>query len=169
MSQTQTTKRAEPRIEIIEEFRRDYATALAAARVSEEHTATAGWRSLYHDFCKANREARRKQADWLKALAEMLESSHLSEDQEKEIGEVKKAVAELREQFEAFTVSTIDPVRAPVSECREVANNARSRAQILHDRAPLMNDGLIREVENAIQAQPKPTWEDKSGRVVITN
>ena len=169
MSKAETNPEPNHEPKEIRDFRERYAEALVAARISAEHTATQGWQDLYG----AHREETKKHQD---ALADLLETSvatlrqrMLSEEEEKTIGETKKALTELRAADEAFQRQVIDPVTSPMIACNEVIECARAAAREAQRDAPLHVRGLVEAMETVIDTMPRIKFIVASGRLVVGN
>jgi len=80
----------------IRKFKSEYADAMSKARISEEHTATQGWQDLYGDHRESIRKQQIEISDRLKAMSETVRVRLFTEDEEKEIGELKKKACEIR-------------------------------------------------------------------------
>lgn len=162
-------KRAEPSAtpEFILYFRDKYGQALEQAVTSAEHTATAGWQRLYSGHSALIRDTRRDLAKQLKALAIALEDSGLTEDGEKELGEIKKASAQLRDDEEAFISQAIGPVREPVMTCDRVRQEALNEARRDEAESPLTHVGRLEAMQAEIAGCRKPRWNQETGCVVI--
>lgn len=155
------------RLDPVSKFREEYATALHDAEVSAEHTATEGWANVYAGQRKTEREGRRALADALRNVADRLEVRELDEDEIKEIGEAKKACAELADRSAAFEQQAVSPVREPVERCQRIIDEAVSLARMEEERHPLVQTGLTHLMEAAVAEIRRPKWEGEAGRVVI--
>lgn len=153
--------------DLITRFREEYAEALNEVRVSATHTATDGWQGLYQGFHKGNREARRGVSAELKAIAERLEVGDATESDEKDIGDIKKRVTELRAVREIFDRETVQPVREPVEKCHKVIADAKRQAESDEERAPMINIGLVDTMVMAIAEVERAAWDSDRGRVEI--
>lgn len=151
----------------ISRFRREYAAALGDAEISVAHTATEGWQKLFNQHRAEEKEDRRKLADRLKGLATSLEDHGLNEDQEKEIGEIKKASAELRDHERVFEVKAIGPVIQAVRECERIILQAKNEASREEHSAPLQNAGLEELMRLEVGKVKHPAWNNETGQVTI--
>jgi hypothetical protein len=152
----------------VTKFRRDYEEALTHARVSVEHTATDGWQNLYGSHQDAIQRARKGIADSLNSILEPLRLRHLTEDEEKALGDIKKEAIELRERDESFRRQTIEPVISPMDECAAVIEAARSSARAAEREFGLGNRGLIEVMETVIDTMPRVKFMTASGKLVIS-
>lgn len=151
----------------VQRFREAYERALNEARVSEEHTATAGWRALYATRATEFKAERRRIGAALKDLGRKMEDVGLEEEEEKWMGELKKGSLALREAMAAFDRQTVEPVRQPVYDCDRVISDAVSLAEREERDNPLLNAGLSKAVREATQSVPRPRWDGRAGVVTI--
>lgn len=151
--------------EPILKFRDEYEHALSLARVSEEHTSTEGWRTLYAGVREADKVARREGARRLRLLADAMEMVGLSEEDEKGIKDIVKNSAELREKATTFERETVDRVTAPVMQCEQLIQNHIFNAEQMESRDPMFNIGILELMKMEVAKQPKP-WFDKETGVV---
>lgn len=155
------------RLDLVSKFKEEYGQALARARISAEHTATDGWRLLYSSFRKEQRDQRRDLSEQLQKLAKSMEAMGLSEDEEKQLGEIKKGAQALRETRDVFDRKTVGPVRQPCDECRDLIAEAMNEATLAEERAPLVNVGLVELMRMTITEAEKVSWDSEEGRVLI--
>lgn len=153
--------------EEIAKFRRDYEEALVNARVSAEHTATDGWRNLYGNHVEHVQKSRKTISDRPSAILDPMRLRHLTEDEEKDLGEIKKEAVSIREYDEMFTRQTIEPVTAPLQECASVIERARSSAQAAVREYGLGNRGLVEAMETVIDTMPRVKFMTASGRLIV--
>lgn len=151
----------------IRDFREQYAAALQHAHVSEEHTATQGWQDLYAANRDKIRKAQDALCDGLETLVNVLRQRLLAEDEEKNLGELKKSLGSLRESDEAFQRNVIEPIIAPMDECNTVIQTARSAARESERNAPLHTRGLSEAMETVIDTMPRVKFIVASGRLVV--
>jgi hypothetical protein len=153
--------------EEIAKFRRDYADAMTHAQISAEHTATEGWMNLYGSHQESVGKARKDLSDRLNKILEPLRLRHLTEDEEKELAEIKKEAVSLREDDEAFQRQTVSPVIAPMLECNAVIESARSAARAAEREFGLGNKGLSEAMETVIETMPRVRFLTSSGRLMV--
>lgn len=151
----------------IEEFSKRYEGALEGAKISAEHTQTEGWKNLYSLHRSTVENGRKVLAGQLEELARTMKRGGMDEDYEKQLGEIKKASAELRADISAFQRKAITPVEDPVLECHRIIDDARRAARDGETQSPLTNRGLIAEMDEAIKAVKKVRFEKESGTVEI--
>ena len=148
-------------------FLHNYAKALELVRVSRDHTDTEGWQTLYANHTKALRDNRRRLAQDMAALAEKLEKTGLDEDDEKAIADIKKAAVEMREAEQHWQRQTADPVSNPARVCQQMRLDALANARSVEAREPLIHAGLTLIMQEAMDAQPRATFDEETGRVGI--
>ncbi len=153
--------------DLVTRFKDNYAEALGRALISETHTATEGWQKLYIDHRAAVRKARQGLAKSIQAIAELVEKGLADEVQEKEIGDLKKECAELREHEAVFMAQTIEPVRAPADECRKIISDYMQQAANDEARTPLVNSGLEDLMKVAVSSVDKVEWNVDRGQVAV--
>ncbi len=165
-AQEAPTKEAKVRKEIVD-FNERYIEALAEARVSAEHTQTTGWQELY-SLHRTTVDTRRKEmAEQLEEIARTMKRGGMSEDAEKELGELKKQSVELRADISAFNRKVIVPIQEPVMQCHHVIDQARQTARAAEAASPLTHRGLIADMDEAISLVQKVKFDDDTGVVVI--
>ena len=152
---------------IIIQFRSDYAKALALVCVSKEHTDTEGWRKLYAEHVEEVVRQRRRLANELHELADMMECNDLDEDGEKAIGEIKKAATGLREAEHHWRMQTIVPVKDPVDDCHALLQSVRERARNAQLDATLTNAGLVEKAHGEIARVQTVSWDAETGTISI--
>jgi hypothetical protein len=153
--------------EMIAKFQEAYATQVEEARMAAETTATAAWQALYANHREGVKKAFRELAKELRIKAEQMEGGVWTAEDEKELGELKKQVTELRERNALFEIQTIAPVKKPVDECEKVIRDAVNEAVREEDYAPLVLKGLATDVRRAAAAVDRPRWDVEKGVVVI--
>jgi hypothetical protein len=153
--------------DLFETFQDKYAAALAEARISEEHTATAGWQALYANHRISVKSMQRDMAKDLTVLAETMEKWGLTEDGEKHLAEIKKHSAELRDLQSAFELQTIAPVRQSVVECDRLVSEFVAQAETDEQRAPLVNVGMGELSRMEVRKVCRATWDSEAGRVIV--
>lgn len=153
--------------DLVTRFRDEYTAALVDARVSVEHTATEGWRKIYAD--ERNREILRRHnlSQTLRNIADRLETRGLSEEEEKEISDAKKASVEIRDSHQVFMFEIVEAVKEPVRICDQIIDDAKSQAHRDERDAPLVNVGLTEIMEMEIVKHPRPRWNGETGQVTI--
>ena len=151
----------------IRDFREHYNEALTHARVSAEHTATQGWQDLYGQQRESVRKEMDAVCDALAATVAVLRQRMLTEEEEKSLGDLKKALTERRESDEAFQRQVIDPITAPMVECHAVIESARAAARDAERNAPLHVRGLVESMETVIDTMPRVKFIVASGRLVV--
>lgn len=156
------------RSEFVEKFHTEYAKSLAECRVSASLTDEEGWQNLYRQRVEQYQAARVELADRLRELAEYLAGKGLTEDGEKEIGEVKKSAVELREAWDLFMSQTVKPIKDCVDECNRLIANILDNAGAEQVRAPLVWHGLLDYVTSEVNALPKAMWDGATGRVSVS-
>jgi len=156
-------------VDPVTRFVQNYAKALAAAKVSQAHTDTDGWRNLYANHAQAVMEDRRNRAKELASLADELERGLLSEDGEKAIGEVKKAACELRTANHYWERQTVDPVRHPVRVCESMIAGAVDEARRIEADSPMLNIGLTDLMRRQVGECARVSWDSETGTVVIVD
>lgn len=149
----------------VSRFLHAYAKALVYVRVSRDHAATEGWQALYADHIKHVRDDRRRLAETLAKLANTLERTGLDEDGEKAIGDIKKEAIELREAEQHWQRQMVDPVSNPAMVCQQMRSDAMAEARAVEAREPLIHVGLSAIMQEAIDSQPRATWDAETGRV----
>lgn len=153
--------------DLITRFKDEYSAAFADVEVAADTTRTEGWARLYAHHRKSQREECRRIAAELRMVADRVEVLIPSEDEEKEIGELKKSCTTLREQNEAFEHQVIEPVREPVQRCEKIIYEAQLAAQTEEERFPLVNTGLEHLMRMEIENVPRAKWDHEHGRVII--
>lgn len=148
-------------------FRDRYAQALEAAVTSEQLTIQGGWQQLYLHHRETIRSRRREQAKFLKVWAAALEDRTLSEDDEKAIGEIKKAIKQIRDDDNAFDAMTVGPIRETVQVCQAIRGDAMNEARRSEEEAPMLHIGLIEKMRGELARVHLPTWNIDTGRVEI--
>ena len=61
----------------------------------------------------------------------------------------------------------IVPAGGPVVECQRIIDNALAEARRRYHASPLIEVGLVEILQDAVAAQPKPSWDEKTGVVTI--
>lgn len=148
-------------------FREAYDEALAEARISAEHTATQGWQSLYAEQRKADRKERRRMAVDLKDLADRLEQRGWTVEDEKALGDLRKAAIEARERADVFDRETVEPVKRCVERCNRVIEDAKIAADRAESSAPLTSRGVADRIRDAIASVASVSWNAEKGLVVV--
>lgn len=167
MSAVEKVKKSAKEDAAVLKFQEAYAEALAEAQVSQEHTRTEGWQELYGAHRKADAAARRAIAASLRETADMVESRHLSEDEEKAAKDSLKQLIELHTDAEVFTRKTVEPVRQCVDRCSMVIADAKAAAERAESSAPLTSRGVGERIRAAIAEAPVVRWDADRGMVVI--
>lgn len=142
-------------------------SAIADARVSAEHTGTAGWQKLYGEHKRKGRETRARIADEMRSHASQLTQSGWSEDTEKEVKGCAKESAELRAAEEAFYRETVSPVVGPVNRLQTLLDNYRDQARGVEASSPLFSGELMKAMNAAILKLPRVSWDEKAGVVTV--
>ena len=153
-------------VDPVTRFIQRYAKALDAAKVSMAHTDTDGWRRLYAGHAEYLLDARRKLSKELTSLAESLEVGHLTEEGEKELGDVKKAAMELRVANGYWERQTVDPVRQPVRTCEQMLVSAVDEARRIEADQPMLNIGLTELMRAQVARSARVSWDSEIGAVV---
>lgn len=148
-------------------FRDRYAQALESATIAESLTAEIGWQRLYQSHRDTIRDRRRQQAKMLKAWASALEDRTLDEEDEKAIGEIKKAIKQIRDDDTAFDAMTVGPVREPVQTCEAIRRDAINEARRDESEAPMLHIGLVEKMRDEISRVQIPVLNIETGRVEI--
>jgi hypothetical protein len=168
MTAAATKEKAEPKVHReIEEFKKKYAEALEAAKISAEHTQTEGWKALYHLHRTTVDDRRKDLAEQLEELGKVMKRGGMSEGYEKQLSEIKKESTDLRADISAFQRKVITPVQSAVMECHAVIDSARRAAREGEERSPLTHRGLIAEMDDAIKAVAKVAFDSDEGTVEI--
>lgn len=155
------------REDVVGRFLEAYDVALEEARASAVTTETERWQRLYADHRDYLRKMYGENARALRDIADVFERGAMGEASEKELGEVKKASLALRELHMAFQTQAVAPVRKPVTDCENIISTARNIARDQEEKAPLVNRGLLEEMNNAIKTVARVRWDEERGRVVI--
>jgi hypothetical protein len=153
--------------ELVAKFQEAYATHLEEARMSAETTATAAWQALYANHREGVKKAYRELAKELRIKAETMEGGTWTAEDEKELGELKKQLTDLRERNALFEIQTIAPVKKPVDECDKAIRDAVNEAVREEEYAPLVLKGLATDVRRAVAEVERPKWDEGKGVVVI--
>lgn len=157
------------REDLVRRTERRYLEAFEDVRVSVEHTATEGWQRLYQGHQSELKAQRLAIGKVMAGQAETLDVRLMVEDEEKEAKDAVKQNAELRAFEAAWEKQVLRPITEPVTRCADILENARAAADREERNAPLVNIGLCDVLEQMIQRLPKATWDDRSGRVTVTN
>lgn len=153
--------------DVIQRFDSAYSAALIDAQVSAEHTATEGWQKLYHDHVESLVDRRRALAKSMRETADIVELRGTNEEDEKEIGELKKTAVSIRDSDEAFDRQVIQPVRRPVETCERIINEHISQAGREERDAPLHNTGLEHLMRAEVAKRLRVSWDTDTGRVLV--
>lgn len=151
----------------ITRFRDAYSIALADARIFSDYTKTEGWQRIYLGQRNEEQSRRRDLSKRLEAMAATVNDRTLSEDEEKEVGEIKKACADVREMRYAFGKQTVDPVRDAATECNRIIDEAKSLARREEQDAPLVNVGLEDMMRLEIQQVERVRFDEETGKLTI--
>lgn len=163
----QEAPKSEDKPDMVAEFKDRYGVALAEAYESEEMTKTERWQALFSERQNAERTQRTHLSTRLRGFATILEDSGLTEDDEKSLGDVKKACTELREQSLAFERNTLDPIIKPVRDCESIIETYSNRAGSEAARSPLLSKGLIEKMNAAFARVHVPKYDSQTGRVTV--
>jgi hypothetical protein len=151
------------KVDPVTRFKSAYRLALAEAQVSIDHTATEGWQRLYADHFKLLRDRRQEIAGQLRVLADQMERRGLTDDDEKALGDIKKASIELNAAHEHFLRQAVDPVKAPITACQDMLVEAMNEARRIEEREPMLNVGLVELMREAVAVAQKVVWSDENG------
>ena len=141
--------------------------AIDAALTSMEHTDTVGWQKLYADHAADVAQQRRDLGGRMTALAAGMERGMFGEDDEKALGDIKKASTELRAAIDHWNRQTVEPVRQCVYDFDDLKRNAIEDARSAEQREPLLNKGLADSVKAVLSQLPRVTWDAETGRVLV--
>lgn len=155
--------------DLIVEFRDRYGELMVDAQEAADTTETEGWAKLYASTVDHDRKHRQARAKRITELADMLERNGLDEEGIKELKDEMKSVVEQAAMFEAFMNNTVGKLKAPVENCRVCKDEFRQRAETLESKTPLVNTGLAELMRMEIAKVHVVTWDQKHGRVIITN
>lgn len=151
----------------VEAFEKKYADALDEARVSEVHTATHGWQDLYQAHRTSVEKWRRDIGAILHDAATAIERGDIGDGPEESMAEAKKSFAAMRNVVKVFEARTVAPVKEAMERAHEVIEAARRDARAAESNSPLVAKGILEAVTNAIEAMPKVSFDDKTGRITI--
>ena len=151
----------------VSRFKVDYASALDGAQVAVLHTETEGWQGLYANHTKEMRDQRQRIAKQLRELADTAERLGLGENDEKDLGDLKKFSVEARAAETHWQQQTVSRVKAPVLRCQEMLVDAMREAQRLEENEPLTNIGLVNIMREAVGGCIRVVWDDETGRATV--
>jgi hypothetical protein len=148
----------------VSRFKASYATALEGLSVAVLHTSTQGWQELYTAHRKAVRDRRQELAALLRDFADGMERRGLCEQDEKDLGDIRKASAELRAAEDHWQLQTVGPVKAPVDVCQQMLADAVSEAVRLEAREPMLNVGLEELMRMEVAKCIRASWDEDTGK-----
>jgi hypothetical protein len=152
---------------IIERFRDEYKAGMEEAKIAEDLTNTDGWRSVYRAHFDTIKSTRREQAKRLKMYAERLDSTTLTEDDEKDVKDLMKASASLRDRMAAFQFDTVVPATKCVGALEKIRERFKREAEVIEENDPLHSIGLADLMKAEIRRVPWPTFDPESGVVTV--
>jgi len=153
--------------DVITRFHEEYADILKDAKQAAEHTRTAGWKKLFADHKNGIKDARLELSKQLEAHSVQMRDFGLGESAEKDLRDIAKASAALRDQSEFFRSSILDRVTKPMLESQECMRKYSVKAENIERAAPLHETGLFERMKAAIASVEKVGWDSVEGVVSI--
>jgi len=156
--------------EVVAAFLEDYGRIVLEAQKAAETTATGGWATIYEAHRRELLRERRRIASGLRELAEVSAFEGLSEEEEKELGDLRKAATALREKNQHFEETVVSLVRLPAVRASDCINLYRSKAESVERHFALNPDtvGTIVRMSEAIASVPIIRWDLERGILSVS-
>lgn len=167
MAAAKTKVKAEQTYDLVEEFNTEYAKHIEDVTTSEVHTMTDGWQLLYGQFRKTIINRRQVLAEALKAIAADIARTGPNDETPKMLNDLKKEIEDILETTFAFELSTVEPVKKPVDNAILCIENYMAQAREEKRKTPLINDGIVDVMGEAVKMSPRATWDAETGVVRV--
>lgn len=145
-----------------------YSECMDRARAAHDMTAQAFWQGEFALRMNTHRKLVRAHAGDIATTAEMIGKGDTSEEAEKAIKDAVKVLAEERVKHDAWYDRAVAPLKAPVLEMANIRESVMRSARQAETDAPLVHNGLGDAVRRIVESWPAATWQEDTGRVVIT-
>lgn len=153
---------------ILVEFAEKYEPLLAEAKQASQLTYEDAWANLYREELRMQRDVSKTIGTSLETLGKRMgDGMWIGEEDEKELGQLKKDAQELRQRKDNFEATTVGPIRGPVEKCDQLINEIMHKAAMAEEQTPLINRGLEDTVRDAIGAIYRPEWNAKTGQITL--
>lgn len=165
MAAAKTKAKTDQSFDLVEEFKTKYAQVIEDVYVSVNHTAAEGWQNLYGQFRKTIMNRRQVLAEALKAIASDIARTGPNDETPKMLNDLKKEIEDIIETTFAFEASTVQPVKKPVDEASLCIDNFMAAAREEKRKTPLINDGIVDAMAEAVKASARASWDAETGVV----
>ena len=153
--------------DLVQEFIDKYDEQLDKARVSAEHTATAGWQTWYAGYrAQLHRDIGRMR-DRLEEARNALDDNMLDEDVVRHVRDAMKELKDICARADYINSAVLDPIVAPARRCEKLIDEYASKAIARKDRQPLVEADVVRRMNEAAAGVETVTFSEPTGIVSI--
>ncbi len=153
--------------DLVAEFEQAYGNILADAERAAETTKTDAWHAMYVSFQDRTKSESLDIAKGLDQVAAQARAMLVNTDAVDDLAKLKKRFAELRDEIEAFRISTVNPIKLPFDRANECIIEYQGRAATEAEAGGMYAKDIEDRVADSIAAQPKIRWNEKIGSVQI--
>lgn len=141
--------------------------AVAMAKEAMETTSTQAWQNGYRTNMENHRQTILVHLRNIRGQLDNITTADTDEDCEKAIKESVKAMMEERIRHSAWRNRTVNSYEQIVEKCATTLLNTTRAAKEAEGGQPLIDRGLLAEVQAIVDTWPIVKWHDDSGSIEI--